>query len=319
MIKDLRVLNEMLVARVKELGGGCKKAFFALSGGIDSSTLGVVLCESFGPENVVGMYRNIRSNPQHIKDVQLLQSIFGFKLICIDGNLMYDEFLSQAKAQFEENGLPWVDEKDPRAEETGFTSAYASLKSRFTTPMAGFISKAIDNGNGRIFGTGNGEEDGLLRYFDKFGDGAVDNNILNGLTKAEVRQLARYLDIPEMIICKTPSADLEACGDDHNDEGQLTKWARSMGYDIDISYGTADGSKEGNIAWAWKEDLRLGVITGERKDMTSDRMRLLYAYYKERADVILFLREIEAKTRHKVEPIPGLDRRKLIEAGVVDE
>lgn len=319
MIKDPERLAEMIIKRAQELGKGCEKIFVAVSGGIDSSTVAAILCRAFGAQNVVGLYRNIRSNPQHEQDVKLLQKIFNFKLLCLDANSLYDEFLKKIKENFIRAGLVWADEGTPDADKLGFTNAYASLKSRLTTPMAGFISKAIDNGNGRIFGTGNGEEDGLLRYFDKFGDGAVDNNILNGLNKAEVRQLARFLGVPEQIIRKIPSADLEACGDKHNDEDQLTQWANQLGFpDLTISYGANDGTKEGNIAWAWDQDLKFEVISGNKTDMSPEKLLSNFGYSEENLQLILFLREVEKITRHKVEPIQGLDRRILIEAGVID-
>jgi hypothetical protein len=264
------------------------------------------------------LYRDILSSPKHYVDVQELNKIFNFGLISIDLNSEYNSILNKVKNNFERLGLPWSEEGAPEADEAGFTNAYASFKSCSTTPLASFISKAIDSGRGRIFGTGNGEEDGLLRYFDKRGDGAVDNNILSGLTKAEVRQLARHLGVPEQIITKMPSADLEGNGDVHNDEEQLSKWAKAAGFDINLSYGASDGSKEGNIAWAWKQDVEKGVITGERKDFSAEKMRRLYAYYQEQSDLILFLRQIEKSTRHKVEPIPGLERAVLMDLGVVD-
>lgn len=318
MIKDMEKLVRILGNKAIDYSFGCKKAFVSVSGGIDSSVVAAILCLVFRPENVVGMYRNIRSNPKHLEDVKLLQSVFGFKLIYIDGNPLYDEFLAQTKKEFKKAGLPWADEGAKEAHELGFTNAYASLKSRFTTPMAGFISKAVDQGKGRVFGTGNGEEDGILRYFDKFGDGAVDNNILNGLTKAEVRQLARHLGVPERIITKIPSADLEACGDGHNDESQLTSWAKKMGYNIKISYGKADGSKEGNVAWAWKEDIKKGIITGKNAALDAKKLKKVMGYGEKQIQVILFLRKIEKGTRHKIEPIPGVERRVLMERGVVD-
>lgn len=318
MIKNIEGLVEALIQRGKELGAGCEKVFLAVSGGVDSSLLAAILCQTFGSENVVGLYRDIRSNPKHLEDVRLLQKNLGFKLIAIDANYVYDMMVKSMKTQFQKAGLSWVDENDPSAEELGFTNAFASLKSRMTTPFAGFISKAIDQGSGRIFGTGNGEEDGILRYFDKFGDGAVDNNILNGLTKAEVRQLARYLGVPEQIVQKTPSADLEASGDAHNDEDQLSAWAQNMGYPIKISYGTSDGFSEGNIAWAWKEDLRHGIVTGKNSKLSAVGMVEKFGYTSDETQTILFLRKIEKQTRHKVDPIPGLERTILREKGLVD-
>jgi NAD+ synthase len=318
MIKDIEKLENTIVARAKELGFGCKKVFVAGSGGIDSSLVIAILCKAFSPENVVVMYRSIKSNPKHWDDIKLLKNTFGFKLLFIDGNPLYEEFIKQTKEQFIDNDLPWADEGTNEAEKTGFTSAYASLKSRFTTPMAGFIAKAIDNGRGRIFGTGNGEEDGMLKYFDKFGDGAVDNNIINGLTKAEVRQLARYMGVPEQIITKKPSADLEANGDTHNDESQLTQWAHNMGYNIQVSYGAPDGSQEGNIAWAWKEDIEKGIVTGEKCNLEEIELsQEPYNYTKKQIDLIMFLRVIDKSNKHKIEPIPGLERKILLEAGLV--
>lgn len=316
MIKDFAGLERALVEFARTHAEGCEKVYVAVSGGVDSSLTVAVLCKAFGPENVVGMYRNIRSDPKHMVHVELLQSVFGFKLICVDGNDIYDDILGQLRNEFERNGLPWFEENSSRALDAGFTNAYASLKSCLTTPLSAFIAKAIDSGKGRIFGTGNGEEDVCLRYFDKRGDGAVDNNMLAGLNKAEVRQMASYMGVPEPIILKTPSADLEARGDLHNDEDQLSRWAASMGYDLRISYGSSDGSKEGNIAWAWREDLLSGVVTGWNSEMP--RRELHQIYGREKTDLIFFLREVEAATRHKVQPIPGLARRKLGIAGLVD-
>jgi NAD+ synthase len=57
-----------------------------------------------------------------------------------------------------------------------------------------------------------------LGYSTLHGDGAFDFNPLADLYKAQVRQLARELDIPEVIISKAPSADLWA---GQTDEGEL--------------------------------------------------------------------------------------------------
>lgn len=317
MIRDFKKLENVLTERAREFGGGCKKVFVAVSGGIDSSLVAAILCKAFGPENVVGLYRDIKSDEKHKNDLELLRDKLGFKLISLDMNDIYDDLVQRIKKQFMEKGLDWNDEKSILAEKSGFTGAYASLKSRFTTPLAGFISKAIDGGRGRIFGTGNGEEDGYLRYFDKYGDGAVDNNILAGLNKAEIRQLARHMGIPERIITKLPSADIEGSGDIQNDESQLTKCARELGYGIKISYGSPDGSKEGNVAWAWKEDMKNGVISGRNSGMSYEELLALYGD-PEKAETVLFLRDVEKLTRHKVEPIPAVKREELLRLGVVD-
>ena len=317
MVKNLDGLKKLMAEKARELGKGCEKVFVAVSGGIDSALVAAILCEAFGANNVVGLYRDVRSNPKHLADANSLSSKFGFRLIVLDCNPIYDLILRQIKEQFEMLGLPWADEGTAEAETLGFRCAFESLKSRITTPLAGFISKAVDGGKGRIFGTGNGEEDGLLRYFDKYGDGAVDNNLLAGLTKAEVRQLARFMGVPEEIVIKKPSADLQGNGDTHNDEDQLSGWARSLGFDIQISYGAPDGSSEGNIAWAWKEDLQFGVITGPNK-VVAERELSAVGYTDSQIQTILFLRKVESATRHKVSPIPCVERGILFYNRLVD-
>lgn len=69
-----------------------------------------------------------------------------------------------------------------------------------------------------VAGTGNFSER-LTGYFTKWGDGASDMDPLGLLTKAEVYTLARYLDIPESIINKAPSAGLYGDVTDEDDLG----------------------------------------------------------------------------------------------------
>ncbi len=318
MIKNFVKTRQVLIQKAKEFGIDCEKVFVASSGGVDSSLVVAILCKAFGADNVIGLYRDIKSNPKHKADVIKLQNIFEFKLICLDANPIYNLLVADLKKQFQNLNLDWYDEFDERATENGFTNAYSSLKSRFNTFASGFISKAIDSGRGRIFGTGNGEEDEFLRYFDKYGDGAVDNNLLLGFNKAEVRQLALFMGVPKSIVYKKPTADLEANGNKHNDESQLSAWARQLGYDIKISYGSSDGKISGNIAWAWKEDIERGVIKGKNKEMPINRLKACYGYSQKRIEIILFLREIEKTTRHKIEPIPGMSRLKMLKLGLVE-
>jgi len=311
-----------LESKTKDFGVGCKKVYVSISGGVDSAVVVTFLCRVFGPENVVAMYRDIRSNPVHKRDVKELQEVLTFNLIDLDVNPFYDMFLDKCKEEFSKCGLPWYEENSRQAVKNGWDGAYASLKSRYTTPFAGFISKAIDGGGGRIFGTGNLEEDILLRYFDKFGDGAVDNNILAGLTKMEVRQIALWFaraydaKIFERIANKKPSADLQANGDAHNDESELTAWAHNMGFDISLTYG--DCEREGNIAWAVKQDLDLEVVRGSREELGESELVCELGYSQSQVQLILFVRAIEKATRHKELGIPGTRRLELRKKGLVD-
>lgn len=309
--------------RARKMAGNCKKVFVAGSGGVDSSLVVAILTAEFDPENVTVLFRNLHSNPKHLKDIRDLQKALSFNLIYLDLVFGYDDGMRQCAEQFKACGLPWFTEEECRQNNLPEANAYASIRSRSTVPWAGFISKMIDSGNGRIYGTGNAEEDGLLRYFDKFGDGAVDNNLLDGLTKCEVRQFLLYFaelypgyDVFKRIAGKTPSADLQANGDEHNDENELTSWARKKGYNIKLSYG--DLQKEGNIAWALKKDMDFGIITGERSSWDKDRLKTEFRFSEEELQLILFIREEEIKTRHKVMRPAGFSRNFLRELDLVD-
>ena len=68
-----------------------------------------------------------------------------------------------------------------------------------------------------VIGTGNLAER-TVGYFTKWGDGACDLNPLAMLAKQEVYTLARYLEVPDCIINKKPSAGL---WDGQTDEAEL--------------------------------------------------------------------------------------------------
>lgn len=318
MIVDFEKADKVFGNRWRELTDGCQRILVAGSGGVDSALTIGQACRYLGRERVTVIYRDIKSNPQHAEDIKLLQEKFGFRLYCVNANPVYDLIVSQVKEQFLANGDLWADEDSPEAEKLKFSEAFKSLKSVLTVPYADFIAKAIDFGKGRIAGTGNCEEDFVFRYFNKRGDGAVDFNILNGLFKLEVWQFADYIGVPKRIIDKIPSADLTGKGDKHNDESELASWAKSMGYDIEITYGSYKKMEEGLGAWAWRENHKWGVITGERRHFDGDALKYSLEYSAQQTMMILFLREVTMITQHKVNPaIPGMEREILLAEGAV--
>jgi NAD+ synthase len=92
--------------------------------------------------------------------------------------------------------------------------------------------------NCRVMGTGNRDEDYILGYFTKRGDGAVDNNVLGNLPKRLVRVLARGLGVPEKIIKRIPTAGLWV---GQTDEGEL-------GYSYDQAEIIQNGYDQGLTA-----------------------------------------------------------------------
>jgi len=72
--------------------------------------------------------------------------------------------------------------------------------------------------NRLVVGTGNRSET-YMGYFTKWGDGACDLNPINDLTVGEMYELLRYLNAPEAILLKPPSAALFEGQTDEKDMG----------------------------------------------------------------------------------------------------
>jgi NAD+ synthase len=68
-----------------------------------------------------------------------------------------------------------------------------------------------------VAGTGNKSE-ATVGYFTKWGDGAYDFNVIADLTVTEIYEFLRYLNAPDQIIEKAPSAGLF---DGQTDEGEM--------------------------------------------------------------------------------------------------
>ena len=72
--------------------------------------------------------------------------------------------------------------------------------------------------NGFVVGTGNKSEI-AIGYYTKYGDGGVDLEPIGDLYKTEVFELAKFLEIPQKIIDKKPSAGLWEGQTDENEIG----------------------------------------------------------------------------------------------------
>ncbi|WP_096619599.1 ammonia-dependent NAD(+) synthetase [Candidatus Enterovibrio altilux] len=74
--------------------------------------------------------------------------------------------------------------------------------------------------DGLVLGTDHSAEN-ITGFYTKFGDGACDLAPLFGLSKRQVRQLAAHLGAPDLLIVKTPAADLEELASQKSDEDAL--------------------------------------------------------------------------------------------------
>lgn len=73
---------------------------------------------------------------------------------------------------------------------------------------------------GLVLGTDHSAEN-ITGFYTKWGDGACDLAPLFGLSKRQVRLLAQTLGAPELLVGKTPTADLECLAPQKADEAAL--------------------------------------------------------------------------------------------------
>lgn len=71
-----------------------------------------------------------------------------------------------------------------------------------------------------VIGTDHAAE-AVTGFFTKYGDGAVDVTPLTGLNKRQGKQILKYLDAPEKLYLKAPTADLLDTNEGQPDETEL--------------------------------------------------------------------------------------------------
>jgi len=104
---------------------------------------------------------------------------------------------------------------DCKKNEFNFDLSRANLRPRIRMT---YLYRFAQLDNRLVIGTGNLSER-TVGYFTKWGDGACDLNPLAMLVKHEIYTLARFLEIPDCIIDKKPSAGLWEGQTDEDDLG----------------------------------------------------------------------------------------------------
>ena len=190
--------DEMVVRR------GITRAVVGLSGGVDSAVTAYLCARALGPENVYAFRMPYAtSSAASLSDAQRVIDDLGINARTIEITASVDGYFDA----FE----PGAD-----ARRRGNVMARTRMLVLFDQ------SAKLD---ALPVGTGNKTER-LLGYFTWHADDTPPVNPLGDLFKTQVWALARYLGVPQPLIEKAPSADLEA---DQTDEG-----------DLGITYARAD-------------------------------------------------------------------------------
>jgi len=213
-------LAERLVSWIKDtvLAAGGKGVVLGLSGGLDSSVV-AVLCQRAFPKNTLAVLMPCHSNQEYTAHAGMVAKKFSIPTRTVVLDSVFDALLKV---------LP-----DDKIEADARRLAQANIKARLRMLTLYYFANSL-----RYIVVGAGNRGELaLGYFTKYGDGGVDIQPLGSLLKGEVKELAKFLGIPEPIINKPPSADL---WEGQTDEGEL-----GFSYDeLDQYLATGEASAE---------------------------------------------------------------------------
>lgn len=169
-------------------GAGFSRAVIGLSGGIDSSTVCALAVKALGARNIIGAVMPFGNrNREAINDVNALTGIL---------NIPAENILKIDIKPFCEPIFLKLGEKDLLRK--------GNIMVRIRMVILYDTAKKF---KALVMGTENKTEY-LLGYYTRFGDEASDLEPIRGIYKTQVRQLAKYLELPKNIIQKTPTAGM---------------------------------------------------------------------------------------------------------------
>lgn len=203
---DAELAAEWLVAFLRDemiVRRRIPRAVVGLSGGVDSAVTAYLCARALGAENVYAIRMPYRtSSAASLSDAQLVVGALGLPCVTVDISDAVDGYLRY----------------EPHAD----ARRRGNIMAR--TRMVVLFDQSAKY-DALPVGTGNKTER-MLGYFTWHADDTPPVNPLGDLFKSQVWALARCLGVPQQLISKAPSADLEA---NQTDEA-----------DLGVSYGRAD-------------------------------------------------------------------------------
>jgi len=196
---------------------GCHNLVVGLSGGIDSAVSAGIAVHALGPDRVCGVMMPYRtSSAASQTDAVAVAATLGCTVEKVEITTMAEAFLAAAGT-------------DDR-----LRSGNIMARCRM---IVLYDRSARDHA--LVLGTGNRTES-LLGYTTMYGDNACGLNPLGELYKTEIRALAAFLDLPEAVMTKVPSADLWAGQSDEDELGiSYAEVDRLLVRMVDEGLGTA--------------------------------------------------------------------------------
>ncbi len=195
-MSDVQLIVDALVTWLREKvdKAGAKGLVFGLSGGVDSAVMAALAKLAF-PDNSLGIIMPCHSDPIDEDHANLLAKALNLDTENVDLTPSFDTMIGSLKMS---------DSK----------LALANIKPRLRMTTLYYYAQDL---NYLVAGPTNKSEF-ITGYFTKHGDSSVDLLPLADFVKTEIWKLASYLNIPDLIIDKAPSAGL---WEDQTDEDEM--------------------------------------------------------------------------------------------------
>ena len=186
-----RVADE-IVGFVRKIVEDAKAAgvVVGLSGGVDSSLVATLCVRALGKGRVLGVIMPTAfTPPQDLRDAEEMAGWLGIRTESVSIQEIGEAFFKELHCDSED-----IRQRIPMA----------NIRARIRMVILYYYA---NRRNYLVVGTGDRSE-ALIGYFTKYGDGGVDFQPIRHLYKTQVRELARYLGVPEKIAYKPSSPQL---------------------------------------------------------------------------------------------------------------
>ena len=170
---------------------GFQKVLIGLSGGIDSTLVAALAQRALGKENVTGVMLPSRySSKQSVEDAKEFAEDLGIKVLLIPIESSHSAILETLNPIFNNMSEDLTEE---------------NIQSR----LRGLILMALSNKfKSLLLNTGNKSEY-AVGYATLYGDMCGALSVIGDLTKKQVYNLSKHMNLPKKIIDKEPSAELK--------------------------------------------------------------------------------------------------------------
>ncbi|WP_181350644.1 NAD(+) synthase [Thalassobacillus sp. CUG 92003] len=205
-------LVDWLQYKVEE--SGLNGLLVGVSGGIDSAVVSQLIKRA-APDQSLGVILPIDQHVEDQGDALDVVKNAGLDYVGIELTETYQQLYGTIEQKLTDKG-DWNEQHS----QLGGANLQARLR------MSTLYAVAANYGY-LVVGTDNAAEH-YTGYFTKYGDGGVDLVPLVHMNKSEVREMARYLEVPDSVISKAPSAGLW--------EGQSDESEMGVSYDVIDAY-----------------------------------------------------------------------------------